>query len=837
MRTAAAAPDRGARPSHGASEGSQGSTHPEPLLKAGALQSAIFNSANFSSIATDAKGVIQIFNVGAERMLGYTAAEVMNKITPADISDPQEVIARAKALSVELGTTIAPGFEALVFKASRGIEDIYELTYFRKDGSRFPAVVSVTALRDAQEAIIGYLLIGTDNTARKQIEEERMKLDQRLRDQQFYTRSLIESNIDAIMTTDAQGIITDANKQMEALTGCTRDELIGAPFKSYFTDPERAEAGIKVVLTQGKLTNYELTARARDGGETVVSYNATTFYDRDRKLQGVFAAARDVTELKRFERTLQETNIALEHASRMKSEFLATMSHELRTPLNAIIGFSEALKDGLIGEMPDAQHEYIGDIFTSGQHLLSLINDILDLSKIEAGMMALELEVVDLNKLLSNSLSIVKEKAAAQRISLVLESDEDLEAPVLDTRKTKQIIYNLLSNAVKFSAVGGQVTLRVKRVPRACVGVLPGVWPVHSFPLAENEFEEFVEISVSDSGIGISKADMEKLFQAFSQIDSSLARKFEGTGLGLAMVKLLAELHGGSVAVASLEGKGACFAAWLPLRRSGQLDLMAANEDPHSPAAKQRERVALVVEDDDLAADLVRLLLEAEGFTVLRATNGESALLVAPQQDLSLITLDIELPGIDGWEFLDRLRENDALAQVPVVVVSGRDFDSIALTHGAAAVLQKPISRAQLKSSLASLGLHAVEGQSLKVMVVDDDPKAVEVIAAFLPAPSYSITRVYGGREAIVMAKQLRPELILLDLMMPDVSGFDVVAALQGAPETANIPILVVTAKQITDEDRLALRTSGGVTIPIIGKAGFNRVAFITEVRRALVPR
>src|SRR5579862_5209301 len=174
----------------------------EVLLKAGALQKAIFNSANFSSIATDAKGVIQIFNVGAERMLGYTAAEVRNKITPADISDPQEVVARATALSVELGTPITPGFEALVFKASRGIEDIYELTYIRKDGSRFPAVVSVTALRDGQDAIIGYLLIGTDNTARQQVEEERKKLDQRLRDQHFYTRSLIESNIDALMATD-----------------------------------------------------------------------------------------------------------------------------------------------------------------------------------------------------------------------------------------------------------------------------------------------------------------------------------------------------------------------------------------------------------------------------------------------------------------------------------------------------------------------------------------------------------------------------------------------------------------------------------------------------------
>src|SRR5580693_9261150 len=300
----------------------------EALLKAGALQNAIFTSANFSSIATDAKGVIQIFNVGAERMLGYTAAEVMNKITPADISDPQEVIARAKALSLELGTAITPGFEALVFKASRGIEDIYELTYFRKDGSRFPAVVSVTALRDAQDAIIGYLLIGTDNTARKQVEEERTKLDQRLRDQHFYTRSLIESNIDALIATDPRGIITDVNKQTEALTGCTRDELIGAPFRNYFTDSSRAEAAITRVLAEGKVTNYELTARARDGTLTVVSYNATTFYDRGRRLQGVFAAARDMTELKRFEQTLQQNEVQRQRDAAHATE-LAVVNQEL----------------------------------------------------------------------------------------------------------------------------------------------------------------------------------------------------------------------------------------------------------------------------------------------------------------------------------------------------------------------------------------------------------------------------------------------------------------------------------------------------------------------------
>jgi PAS domain S-box-containing protein len=813
-----------------------GTAEAETLLKTGALQSAIFNSANFSSIATDAVGVIQIFNVGAERMLGYTAAVVVNKITPADISDPQEVIARATALSLEFATPIAPGFEALVFKASRGIEDIYELTYIRKDGSRFPAVVSVTALRDAQGAIIGYLLIGTDNTARQQIEEERKKLDQRLRDQQFYTRSLIESNIDALITTDPRGIITDVNKQTEALTSCTRDELIGSPFKNHFTDPIRAEAGINRVLNEGKVTNYELTTRARDGRLTIVSYNATTFHDRDRNLQGVFAAARDMTELKQFEQALQQKNIELEGASRLKSEFLANMSHELRTPLNAIIGFSEVLRDGLMGEMTAQQRGFIGDIFSSGKHLLSLINDILDLSKIEAGKMTLDLEPVEVSSFFVTSLSIIREKAASRHIRLSTDAAAALGSILADARKVKQIVYNLLSNAVKFSVEGGEVTLRAGIVPRAEVGQLSGLRRGRSFPLVENDFAEFLKISVTDGGIGMSPEGLQRLFEPFSQIDVGLARKFEGTGLGLAMVKRLAELHGGTVAVESTEGKGSCFTVWLPLRAldAGMLTPARASTLAHI-AAVAGARTALVVEDDLKSADLIRLHLEADGFTVLHAASAEAALVLAAQHPLALITLDLLLPDMDGWEFLSRIKEMPDLRRIPVVIISIMADRNKGFSLGAAAVMQKPISRQELYESLVDLGLFPLaQGQTLKVLIVDDDPKAVELIAARVLGLVSTVVRAYGGREAIDAARRELPDLIVLDLMMPDVNGFAVVEALQERADTSRIPVLVVTAAQINAEDRGKLN---GYVTTIMEKADFDRERFTAEVRRAMSGR
>jgi CheY-like chemotaxis protein len=374
--------------------------------------------------------------------------------------------------------------------------------------------------------------------------------------------------------------------------------------------------------------------------------------------------------------------------------------------------------------------------------------------------------------------------------------------------------------------------MSARRVARNAVGTLGKDWPVHSFSLADNEYEEFLEIRVSDTGIGISEMNMAKLFQPFIQIDSSLARKYGGTGLGLAMVKQLAQLHGGTVAVTSKEGEGAIFAAWLPLRRPGEAGISAQLSS--GEAAPPNERVVLMVEHDDMAAELLRPMLEAEGFRVLRATSAEAAMRLASEQTLKLITLAIELPGIDGWEFLQRIATNDALSSVPVVIVASKDYSDMALDRGASAVLQKPVSRAQLRDSLQHMGLHPVPQHTHTVLIVDDDPNAVELIATFLPAPAYAVVRAYGGREAIALARKLHPDLILLDLMMPEVSGFDVVAALLQDIDTARIPVLVVTAKQFTSQDRAALNQQTGSLIRIVEKAGFNKQRFIAEVRRAL---
>jgi len=621
----------------------------EDLVNAGALQNAIFNSANFSSIATDEKGVIQIFNVGAERMLGYEASEVMNKITPADISDPQEVIARAKALSSELATPITPGFEALVFKASRGIEDIYELTYIRKDGTRFPAIVSVTALRDAQESIIGYLLIGTDNTVRKQGEAERMLLDQRVRDQQFYTRSLIESNIDALMTTDPRGIISDVNKQMEQLTGCTRDELIGAPFKDYFTDPDRAQAAIKLVLLEGKVQDYELTARARSGQETVVSYNATTLYDRDRKLQGVFAAARDVTERSRLANQMQLQAAELSDLHRRKDEFLAMLSHELRSPL-APISNAVQLLGMQHGNENESQKEARGIIERQTSQLKHLVDDLLEVSRITTGMVQLRKTSVAVGDIMNSAIETVRPQIDQRKHDMTVTIPPEPIWLHADAARLEQVIVNLLTNAAKYTDVNGKILLSAEQVGDECL------------------------LRVRDTGVGITPELLPCIFDLFTQAERSLDRSQGGLGIGLALVQRLTELHGGKVEVSSILRQGSEFLIRLPVEKpksSAKSSLLA-----ETPLQESQPLRILVVDDNVDTVLSFSMLLKASGHEVKTAHDGPTAVKLAVEYVPDVVLLDIGLPGLNGYEVAKQIRKEPTLKNVVLVALTGYGQES-----------------------------------------------------------------------------------------------------------------------------------------------------------------
>ena len=628
----------------------------EALREAGALQAAIFNSANFSSIATDEKGVIQIFNVGAERMLGYAAADVMNKVTPADISDPQELIARARSLSAEVLAPVAPGFEALVFKASRGIEDIYELTYVRKDGSRFPAVVSVTALRDSRDRIIGYLLIGTDNTARRRVEEEQKLLGRRLRDSQFYTRSLFESNVDALMTTDPTGVITDVNKQMEALTACTRDELLGSQFGRHFTDPEMAEAAIQLVLSAKMISNYELTALDRSGRQTEVSVNATTFYDRERTLQGVFAAARDITERKHLDRVLQEKNVELERArlvaetaSMAKSEFLSSMSHELRSPLNAILGFAQLIESDV--PPPNLAHkESVSQILRAGWHLLTLIDQILDLAKVESGQARLSREPVGLAEVILECRDMVTPQAQQHDVTLVVEESPARYWVSVDRTRAKQVLLNLLSNAIKYNTRGGMVKV-------SCAQSGP----------------DRIRVSIRDTGAGLHPGEIAQLFQAFNRLGQEAGAE-EGTGIGLVVAKRLVQLMGGAIGVESTGGEGTTF--WVDLVAVAAPRLAAeAETGPEQESARAsrgaREHTILYVEDNPANLKLMEQIIARHAdIRLLTAMNGNSGIELARAALPDVILMDINLPGISGFEALKILRADPATSRIPVVAVS-----------------------------------------------------------------------------------------------------------------------------------------------------------------------
>jgi len=516
----------------------------------------------------------------------------------------------------------------------------------------------------------------------------------------------------------------------------------------------------------------------------------------------------------------------LELASRYKSEFLANMSHELRTPLNAIIGFSEVLQERMVGELNEKQDEYLQDIVTSGRQLLDLINDILDLSKVEAGRMDLELGALSVAELLESCRTMQRERAGRQRITLGLEVDADIGVIEADERKLKGVVFNLLSNALKFTPEGGRIDTSAR--------------------LVDGE----LEVAVRDTGTGIAPGDQARIFEEFQQAAQPDAQKHEGTGLGLALARSYVALHGGRIWVESELGVGSTFTFRLPVRRPAETEAPLQSVAPEEAKLRNEFRSSfkspditpnqasptpggatiLLVEDDQAAVDLLTIYLSGAGFNVAVARNGEEGLAMARNLHPAGITLDISLPRLNGWDFLAQIKGDSSTADIPVIVVSMLDERGKGFALGAADYLVKPVNRDEL---LATLRRFTADGQDpnapCKVLAIDDEPLALELIEASLVPQGFTVLRATSGEEGIMKAQSERPALIILDLLMPEMDGFTVAERLRADPATAEIPIVVLTSKTISQQDKERLNSH---ISHLARKAEFSRVEFVEIVRR-----
>ena len=647
------------------------------------------NSIGDAVITTDATGRVTLLNPLAELLTGWTRAQAAGH--------PVEDVFRIIDQDTRLPSPV-PVLETLAKGTQHGLAS--HTILLARDGSESTVADSCAPIRDRDGKVVGAVLVFRDVT-----NEDAAR--QALRDQQFYTRSLIESNIDALMTTDPAGIITDANRQMETLTGCTRDELIGSPFKKYFTDPARAEASIKQVLRDGKVSNYELTASSRDGRQTAVSYNATTFHNRSRVLQGVFAAARDVTERKRLDQVLQEKNEELEGARAVaekanlaKSNFLSSMSHELRTPLNAILGFAQLMGSSTPPPTP-LQKRNVDQILKAGWYLLELINEILDLALIESGKVTMSREPVSLGEVMLECQAMIEPQARERGIGMHFPRFDSPCFIHADRTRVKQVLINLIFNAIKYNSPAGSVTVECSPSP-----------------------PDSIRISIRDTGAGLDAGKLAQLFQPFNRLGRETGTE-EGTGMGLVVSKRLVELMGGTIGVDSVVGAGSVFWIELDLTLAPQLairNVQAADVPRATPPQGTQLHTLLYVEDNPANLELVEQLIgRRSDLRLLSAVDGKLGVALARAELPEVILMDLNLPGISGHEALAILRQDPATARIPVIALSAnampRDIEK-GLEAGFFSYLTKPIKVDEFMQALDLALLFAkseIEHSTLKV--------------------------------------------------------------------------------------------------------------------------
>jgi len=741
------------------------------------LQSIAANSAD-AIVTADVHGRVTYFSPGAEELLGYRAEELLGtRAVDYYRGGLEEARAFMQRLRVE------------------GRIRNYETALRTKDGGWVEVSSSISLLREVRGVVIGTLAIYKDMTEHKRAEAA-------LRESEEKYRTLFEECKDAIVINTPEGKVVDVNQAFLNLFGYTRDEGMEINVREHYIHPADRVKFRQELEHKGAAKDFEAKLRKKDGTEIDCLLTSTAWRAKDSSILGFQGILHDITERKRAQEELRLAKEAAEEANRAKSAFLANMSHELRTPLNAIIGYSEMLQEeaadlGQEGLTPDLQK-----IQAAGKHLLALINDILDLSKIEAGRMDLFLETFDVALMIQDAAMTIQPLVEKNSNTLAIHCADDLGTMRADLTKVRQSLFNLLSNACKFTAQG-TITLAVSRET-----VDEAVW---------------LTFRVADTGIGMTPEQMGKLFQAFVQADASTTRQYGGTGLGLTITQRFCQMMGGDITVESALGQGSTFTIRLP----------AAVTDPKAAVAPRVEALpasalpasalpagtptVLVIDDDSTVHDLMQRFLHREGLRMATATSGEEGLGLARALRPAAITLDVMMPGMDGWAILTALKADPLLADIPVIMLTIVDDKNLGYALGAADYLTKPVDWDRLAAILQK---YRCAHPPCTVLVVEDDADTRDMLQRLLTRENWAVTEATNGRVALERMAESQPELILLDLMMPEMDGFAFLEALRQQDAWRSIPVVVVTAKDLTPEDRQRLN---GYVEQILQKGAYSR--------------
>jgi len=713
----------------------------------------------------DTEGTIQMANQSMLQIFGYESNEVMGQDVKILMFDD---IAREHDHYIE---RIVWGREPkLIGKGSR------EVIGRKKDGSSFPMDLSVSMVGAGKEALFVGIL--RDIT-------ERIAMQEKARELAAFQAALLDAVPNPIFVKDQDLKYTAFNRAYEEAFGMRREEYIGKTIleAEYITeDREGYHQADRELIARGGFTREEYTARFADDRDHDVLYWRRTFDLGNGIPGGMMGILIDISDRKQMEREMEIAREQAESANETKSAFLANMSHELRTPMNAIIGYAEMLKEDAEDDENDEIVPDLDHIITAGRHLLQLINDVLDISKIEAGRMDLYLEDFDIATMINDAASTVTTLVEKNNNELDIKVAENLGSMHADLTKIRQIVFNLVSNAAKFTS-GGKVGIEASAI--------------------DKDGRAFIRLAVADTGIGVPQEKLEHIFEEFSQADNSTTRNYGGTGLGLALVRKFARMMGGDIQVESTPGEGSTFTLELPARvveEDGKLTSVLQEIDTTIKSSLTSLGKILVIDDDPTARQLLTRILEDQGYQVITAESGEQGIALAKSEKPTLITCDILMPNVDGWEVLQFLKDDPDTASIPVVMVSMIDDGKKGVALGAVEHLRKPVDREQLRKIVSRYVKTAG-----KVLVVEDDPATQNIILKALGSMAVEALVANDGQQALDVLNEQWPDLILLDLMMPVMDGYEFLSHFRKLKDSEKTPVIIVTAKDLSIKERKEL--------------------------------